>query len=73
MSEERHMIPVWFFVGILLFIYGLLIFVTGLAEWSHPPANTELAHLHAPVWWGAIMVVMGAVFVKLFRPGTKAK
>jgi FtsH-binding integral membrane protein len=72
MSEERHMIPVWFFVGILLFIYGILIFVTGLAEWSHPPA-TVLANLHAPVWWGAIMIVMGAVFVNLFRPRKKAK
>jgi divalent metal cation (Fe/Co/Zn/Cd) transporter len=72
MSEERHMIPVWFFVGILLFLYGVLIFITGLAEWFHPPA-TELANLHAPVWWGAIMIVMGAVFVQLFRPGKKAK
>jgi hypothetical protein len=67
MSEERHMIPVWFFAGILLFIYGILIFVSGLVEWSHPPA-TVLANLHAPVWWGAIMIVMGGLFVKLFRP-----
>ena len=72
MSEERRMIPVWFFVGILLFIYGILIFASGLAEWSHPPA-TELANLHAPVWWGAIMIVMGSVFVKLFRPRKNPK
>jgi hypothetical protein len=72
MSEEPHMIPVWFFVGILLSLYGILIFLTGLAEWSHPPA-TELANLHAPVWWGAIMIVMGALFVQLFRPGKKTK
>lgn len=67
MSEERRMIPVWFFAGILLFVYGILIFISGLAEWSHPPA-TVLANLHAPVWWGAIMIVMGAVFIQLFRP-----
>ena len=67
MSEERRMIPVWFFAGILLFVYGILIFISGLAEWSHPPA-TVLANLHAPVWWGAIMIVMGAVFVQCFRP-----
>ena len=73
MSEERHMIPVWFFVGILLFIYGILIFITGLAEWSHPPAHIELANLHAPVWWGAIMMVMGGLFIQLFRPGKKGK
>jgi len=67
MSEERRMIPVWFFAGILLFIYGILIFISGLAEWSHPPA-TVLSNLHAPVWWGAIMIVMGGAFVQLFRP-----
>ncbi len=67
MSEERRMIPVWFFAGILLFVYGILIFISGLAEWAHPPA-TVLANLHAPVWWGAIMIVMGAVFIQLFRP-----
>jgi FtsH-binding integral membrane protein len=73
MSEERHMIPVWFFVGILLFIYGILIFITGLAEWSHPPATVELSSLHAPVWWGVLMILMGAVFFKLFRPKKNKK
>lgn len=67
MSAERRMIPVWFFAGILLLIYGILIFASGLAEWSHPPA-TVLAGLHAPVWWGAIMIMIGAVFVQIFRP-----
>ncbi len=70
MSEERHMIPVWFFVGVLLFIYGILIFASGVAEWSHPP-DTVLANLHAPVWWGALMIVMGALFIRLFRPRKK--
>lgn len=72
MKEERQMIPVWFFAGILIFIYGILIFFSGLVDWSHP-AETELANLHAPVWWGAIMIVMGAIFIQLFRPKKKAK
>jgi len=66
------MIPVWFFVGALLFIYGILIFFSGLMEWSHPP-DTVLANLHAPVWWGAIMIAMGGLFIHLFRPRKKAK
>jgi len=61
------MIPVWFFVGVLLFIYGILIFISGLLEWSHPP-DTVLANLHAPVWWGGLMIAMGALFIHLFRP-----
>jgi hypothetical protein len=72
MSEERHMIPVWFFAGILIFLYGILIFISGLTEWTHPP-DTVLAGLHASVWWGAIMIVMGGVFIKLFRPKKNTK
>lgn len=67
MSENRHIIPVWFFVGLLLLIYGALIFASGLAEWRNPPP-TVLANLHAPVWWGALMVVLGSTYVILFRP-----
>lgn len=68
MSEKHHIIPVWFFVGVLLFIYGWLILVSGLTEWAHP-SNTVLAELHAPVWWGALLVVLGSVYCLLFRPG----
>ena len=55
--EKHHIIPVWFFVGLLLAIYGALIEFSGVLEYSHPP-NTVLAELHAPVWWGAIMMVV---------------
>jgi hypothetical protein len=68
MSDKHHIIPVWFFVGFLLLIYGCIIFVSGLAEWSHPP-NTVLAELHAPVWWGALLIVLGSAYSMLFRPG----
>jgi len=67
MSEKHRIIPVWFFVGLLLLIYGTLIFISGLAEWSNPPA-TVLAELHAPVWWGGLMVVLGISYVLMFRP-----
>ena len=68
MSEKHEIIPVWFFVGVLFSIYGALIFVSGLLEWSHPP-NTVLANLHAPVWWGALLLMLGAVYCTAFRPG----
>jgi len=64
---HRHLIPVWFFVGLLLAVYGLLILASGLAELSNPPA-TVLANLHAPVWWGAVMVVVGGAYLIAFRP-----
>jgi hypothetical protein len=67
MTEKHHIIPVWFFVGVLLLVYGLLIFFTGLSEWAHPP-GTVLAERHASVWWGGLMVVLGAIYVAMFRP-----
>jgi hypothetical protein len=65
--KHRFLIPVWFFVGLLLAIYGVMICGSGLAEWSSPP-HTVLAELHAPVWWGALLAVVGGIYVVLFWP-----
>jgi hypothetical protein len=67
MSEKHHIIPVWFFVGLLVLIYGVLILASGIAEWSHPP-HTVLARLRAPVWWGAILIAIGGIYTIAFRP-----
>jgi hypothetical protein len=67
MGERHHIIPVWFFVGLLLLIYGGLILASGIAEWQNPPP-TVLANLHAPVWWGGLMVVLGSAYINVFRP-----
>jgi hypothetical protein len=71
MAEKHHIIPVWFFVGVLLFIYGILILASGLTEWSNPPA-TVLSNLHAPVWWGGLLIVLGGIYCRMFRPGKYA-
>ena len=64
---HRELIPVWFFVGLLLAAFGAIIFASGLLRWSDPPA-TVLAELHAPVWWGALLALIGIVYVVAFRP-----
>jgi hypothetical protein len=66
-SERHHIIPVWFFVGLLLLVYGALIVASGIAEWRNPPP-TVLAELHAQVWWGSLMVVLGGAYIIMFRP-----
>ena len=71
MSERHNIIPVWFFVGLLLLVYGVLILFSGVAEWRNPPP-TILANLHAPVWWGGLMTVLGAAYVRTFRPKGQA-
>ena len=72
MTEKHHIIPVWFFVGLLLLIYGVLIFTVGVTQWSNPPANVQLTELHAPVWWGGLLTVLGALYSYMFRPGKSA-
>jgi hypothetical protein len=72
MTEKHHIIPVWFFVGVLLLVYGVMIFFSGVVEWSHPP-NTVLAELHAPVWWGGLLIVLGGTYCAIFRPGKELK
>jgi hypothetical protein len=67
MSEGHRMVPVWFFVGVILLIYGVLILATGIYEFSHPP-GTVLANLHPAVWWGALLTIVGGVYVYLYLP-----
>lgn len=66
-EQHHHITPVWFFVGLLFLIYGALIFASGLAEWSNPP-HVALANLRAPVWWGALLIAVGGLYVIAFRP-----
>jgi hypothetical protein len=55
---------------VLFLVYGVLILGSGLVEWPHPP-NTALSELHAPVWWGALLIILGGVYCAMFRPGRK--
>lgn len=62
-------ISIWFFIGISLFVNGLLIVAAGLYELTHPPANpVVLYHLHANVWWGGLLFVLGAIYCVRFAP-----
>ena len=65
--HDHHMIPVWFFVGVILLIYGLIILGTGIYEFSSPPP-TVLANTHPAVWWGALLTVIGGIYVYIYMP-----
>jgi hypothetical protein len=64
-------IPIWFFIGLLLLVYGFMILGAGLFEWSTAtyPLGVELNELHAPVWWGGVLFLLGLFYVVRFRPG----
>jgi hypothetical protein len=63
------MLSIWFFVGVLLLAYGILILGSGLLNYSTPPPNVVLSDLHADIWWGALLLIMGAFYTFKFRPG----
>jgi hypothetical protein len=73
--EHGKQIPIWFFIGVLLTLYGILIIGAGIHAWISPPskvARVALWNLHADVWWGVLLVAIGTVYVTMFRPGRAA-
>jgi hypothetical protein len=63
-------ISIWFFIGVLLTVYGVLILGYGLFELvTNQTANVILANLHAPVWWGGLLLALGIFYGVRFRPG----
>jgi len=70
MSDRKHFISIWFFIGVLLAIYGVLIFGAGVWEFFDPtPSQVSMRQLHAGVWWGLLLVAIGAFYCVKFRPG----
>ena len=65
-------ISIWFFIGVSLLVNGLLILASGIYELIHPPAApVVLFHLHAAIWWGALLTAIGAFYCIHFAPGKK--
>jgi len=63
------MISIWFFIGVSLLVNGLLILGAGIYEKAHPPAHQVVLYsLHAPIWWGALLTVIGLIYCVLHRP-----
>jgi len=65
MSEEQKMKPIWYFVGWLLLIIGCLVVLAGLLQLFHPESRvTVLANTHPDLWWGALMILAGLVYIQ---------
>jgi hypothetical protein len=69
MPAQAERISIWFFIGILVFAYGIVITAAGIYGVFVPPAHpVVLASLHAGVWWGALMLILGGFYVYRFSP-----
>ncbi|MGD0830507.1 MAG: hypothetical protein ABR907_06170 [Terracidiphilus sp.] len=60
-------ISIWFFIGILLTVYGVLILGYGIYELSS--GTMAVANYHASVWWGGLLLALGLFYDVRFRPG----
>jgi len=67
MRERHHMLPVWFFIGLLLTVYGIIILTTSLDAWS-VPSTTVLAQYHPGVWGGVVLLAVGGFYLFQFWP-----
>jgi hypothetical protein len=67
--KEGGSISIWFFVGLSLAVNGALILGAGIYELVHPLENPPvLGQLHASIWWGTLMLVVGLVYCYHFPP-----
>lgn len=69
MHEHKGMISIWFFIGVLLLVYGILIGAAGIYDLNNPGVHpVVLAELHAGVWWGIVLILMGGFYTWRFAP-----
>jgi hypothetical protein len=69
MHKDRGLVSIWFFIGILLLAYGVLILGASVYDVSHPAEHpVVLAELHAGLWMGALILVIGAFYTFHFYP-----
>ena len=66
--HHRHheMLPVWFFIGVLLLLYGVIILFVSLREYAHP-THVVLASYHAGVWGGIVLTALGSFYTIKFK------
>jgi predicted membrane channel-forming protein YqfA (hemolysin III family) len=59
----REMKSIWFFVGLMLLTMGAVVFISGIYYYNNPErGSTVLNDLHADIWWGAVIIIAGAIF-----------
>jgi hypothetical protein len=67
--DSRNVISIWFFIALDLLVSGLLITGAGIYELFVPPEHpVALFHLHANIWWGALLLFIGIFYTYRFAP-----
>ena len=72
MSKETHMLPVWFFIGVLLTIYGVIILVMAVLDFNQT-SQAVLAEYHPGLFGGVLLILLGGFYTLWFWPGRRKK
>jgi hypothetical protein len=59
----HRMLSIWFFVGLMLTVFGVIVTATGVYFVFRPQNATVLAELNPSLWWGLIMLAAGVLFL----------
>lgn len=63
-EQTKGMRPIWFFVGLVLMSIGAVLLVAGIYYLVNPaPSVSAVAELHPNIWWGAVMLIAGSIFL----------
>jgi hypothetical protein len=71
MHEHDKQIPIWFFIGVVLAVYGVIILAAGIYSWVNPPPPEKMVklwHYHSDVWWSIFLIAVGVFYTVKFWP-----
>jgi hypothetical protein len=74
--NQREQIPIWFFIGGLLLVYGVIITAVGvynLTPWHVVNPGLALQRLHADLWWGIVLIALGGFYTVYYFPSRRDK
>lgn len=64
----RNLISIWFFIGVLVLIYGVIILGAALSGDPAKGRQVVLQELRVDLWWGSLMTLLGLIYAIKFRP-----
>lgn len=64
----RNLISIWFFIGVLVLVYGVIILGAAFLAGGSGERQVVLQELRVDIWWGSLMTVLGLVYTIKFRP-----
>jgi hypothetical protein len=64
----RNLISIWFFIGVLVLVYGVIILGAAFFADHSGARQVVLQELRVDIWWGILMTVLGLFYTIKFRP-----